>query len=63
MLKIFRHFLLATSMLVVAVGAMAQAPAKVVVSGVVTAADSDEPLLGATVVTQTMTGVTTQIDG
>ncbi|MBP3683312.1 MAG: TonB-dependent receptor plug domain-containing protein, partial [Rikenellaceae bacterium] len=50
-------------MLVVAVGAMAQAPAKVVVSGVVTAADSDEPLLGATVVTQTMTGVTTQIDG
>ena len=63
MLKIFRHFLLAASMLVVAVGAMAQAPAKVVVSGVVTAADSDEPLLGATVVTQTMTGVTTQIDG
>lgn len=49
-------------MLVGALGAMAQTT-KVAVSGVVTAADNGEPLLGATVVTQTMTGVSTQIDG
>ena len=35
----------------------------VAVSGVVTTAEDGEPLLGATVVTQSMTGVTTSIDG
>ncbi len=63
MLKIFRHSLLAVCALFVAVGAMAQTTKKVTVSGVVTAAEDGQPLLGATVVTQSMSGVTTQIDG
>ncbi|MBQ5608683.1 MAG: TonB-dependent receptor [Rikenellaceae bacterium] len=42
---------------------MAQTTKKVTVSGVVTAAEDGQPLLGATVVTQSMSGVTTQIDG
>ena len=63
MLKIFRHSLLVVCALFVAVGAMAQTTKKVTVSGVVTAAEDGQPLLGATVVTQSMSGVTTQIDG
>ena len=63
MLKIFRHSLLVVCALFVAVGAMAQTAKKVTVSGVVTAAEDGQPLLGATVVTQSMSGVTTQIDG
>ena len=63
MLKIFRHSLLVVCALFVAVGAMAQTSKKVTVSGVVTAAEDGQPLLGATVVTQSMSGVTTQIDG
>ena len=63
MLKIFRHSLLVVCALFVAVGAMAQTAKKVTVSGVVTAAEDGQPRLGATVVTQSMSGVTTQIDG
>ncbi|MBQ1990880.1 MAG: TonB-dependent receptor plug domain-containing protein, partial [Rikenellaceae bacterium] len=46
-----------------AVGANAQTVKRVTVSGVVTTAEDGEPLLGATVVTQSMAGVTTALDG
>ena len=63
MLKFLRHSLLLTSLLLASVVAMAQGQKMVVVSGVVTTAEDGEPLLGATVVTQSMTGATTSIDG
>ena len=63
MLKFLRHTLLVVALMFLAVGANAQTVKKVIVSGVVTTAEDGEPLLGATVVTQSMAGVTTALDG
>ena len=63
MLKFLRHTLLVVALMFLAVGANAQTVKRVTVSGVVTTAEDGEPLLGATVVTQSMAGVTTALDG
>ena len=47
----------------VPVFASAQGGAVVTVSGVVTSAEDKQPLIGVTVLTETMSGVTTSIDG
>ena len=63
MLKFLRHTLLVVTLMFLAVGANAQTVKRVTVSGVVTTAEDGEPLLGVTVVTQSMAGVTTALDG
>ncbi|MBQ1951863.1 MAG: carboxypeptidase-like regulatory domain-containing protein, partial [Alistipes sp.] len=55
--------LLTALLLLVSTALMAQSGAKVTVSGVVTSAEDNEPLIGVAVVTEAMTGVTTSIDG
>ena len=55
--------LLTALLLLVSTALMAQGGAKVTVSGVVTSAEDNEPLIGVAVVTEAMTGVTTSIDG
>ena len=55
--------LLVSCFSLLATALMAQSGAKVTVSGVVTSAEDNEPLIGVAVVTEAMTGVTTSIDG
>ena len=57
------RFLLLLTFVVVPLSIVAQNPQKVTVSGLVTSAEDKQPLAGVTVVTDTMNGVSTLLDG
>ncbi|MBO5234207.1 MAG: TonB-dependent receptor [Alistipes sp.] len=57
------RFLLLLTFAVVPLSIVAQNPQKVTVSGLVTSAEEKQPLAGVTVVTDTMNGVSTLLDG
>ena len=63
MQRFVQHGLLALLLLLSPCLLWAQGAAMVTVSGVVTSAEDKQPLIGVTVLTETMSGVTTSIDG
>ena len=63
MQRFVQHGLLALLLMLAPCLLWAQGAAMVTVSGVVTSAEDKQPLIGVTVLTETMSGVTTSIDG